>query len=258
MSVDIRLLTPIITRDLRTLDDIRPLERVDLTISHSLLDAGPSSIECELDEALAVPDSIIKAIEAERSGAQAVIIDCMGDPGLHALREVLTIPVLGAGQTALHVANMLGHRFSFVTVIERLRPMIDRMIGAYGLSSKYASFQAIDVPVLELHDNIAALNKALADKSRRAIEQDGADAIVLGCTGFLGCAEAVRASLLESRYDLPVIDPIPIAVHIAEALIKAELRHSKVGYPPPAIKPVAGFHIPGYTEQEATPPSGLE
>lgn len=241
MNIDIRLLTPIITKGLRTLDDVRPLERDDLVISHSLLEAGPSSIESEFDEALAVPDTIRVAIEAEDAGANAVIIDCMGDPGIHACREAVSIPVLGAGQTAMHLANMLGHRFAFVTVLDRIEPMIERIIGGYGLSQKYASFQSIDVPVLELAHDIDALNVALSEKAIVSIEEDGADAIILGCTGFLGCASAMQKTLLEAGYDVPVIDPIPAAVHMAEALIKAGLTHSKVSYPPPSTKQISGF-----------------
>lgn len=246
MNIDIRLLTPIITKGLRTLDDVRPLERDDLKISHSLLEVGPSSIESEFDEALAAPDSIRVAIEAENAGANAVVIDCMGDPGIHACREAVSIPVLGAGQTAMHLANMLGHRFSFITVLDRIRPMIDKIIGSYGLSHKYASFQSIDTPVLELAHDIAALNAALSEKAIVSIEEDGADAIILGCTGFLGCAEAMRATLLDAGYDVPVIDPIPAAIHMAEALIKAGLTHSKVSYPAPSTKVVNGFNLPKY------------
>jgi allantoin racemase len=246
MNIDIRLLTPIITKGLRTLDDVRPLERDDLKISHSLLEVGPSSIESEFDEALAVPDSIRVAIEAEESGSSAVIIDCMGDPGIHACREAVKIPVLGAGQTAMHLANMLGHRFSFITVLDRIRPMIDKIIGSYGLDQKYVSFQSIDIPVLELTHDIDALNGALSAKAIASIEEDGADAIILGCTGFLGCAAAMKATLMEAGYDVPVIDPIPAAVHMAEALVKAGLSHSKVSYPAPSEKVVRGFNLPKY------------
>ena len=91
----IQLITPIVTRGIRTLDDIEPFLRKISEIRHSLLDQGPASIECEFDEALSLPDTIRKAIEAEQSGANAIIIDCMGDPGIHACREVVSIPVLG-------------------------------------------------------------------------------------------------------------------------------------------------------------------
>ena len=250
MNIDIRLLTPIITKGLRNLDEVRPLERDDLTISHSLLEVGPSSIESEFDEALAAPDTIRVAIEAEDAGANAVIIDCMGDPGINACREAVSIPVLGAGQTAMHLANMLGHRFSFVTVLDRIKPMIDKIIGSYGLSQKYASFQSIDVPVLELAHDISALNAALSEKAIVSIEEDGADVIILGCTGFFGCADAIRATLLKAGYDVPVIDPIPVAVHMAEALIKSGLSHSKVSSPAPSTKVISGFSLPRYVADE--------
>lgn len=250
MNIDIRLLTPIITKGLRNLDEVRPLERDDLKISHSLLEVGPSSIESEFDEALAAPDTIRVAIEAEDAGANAVIIDCMGDPGINACREAVSIPVLGAGQTAMHLANMLGHRFSFVTVLDRIKPMIDKIIGSYGLSQKYASFQSIDVPVLELAHDISALNAALSEKAIVSIEEDGADVIILGCTGFFGCADAIRATLLKAGYDMPVIDPIPVAVHMAEALIKSGLSHSKVSSPAPSTKVVRGFNLPRYVTDE--------
>ncbi len=243
----IQLITPIVTRDLRTLDDVAPLERDDLEIRHSLLDQGPSSIESEFDEALSLPDTICKAIDAERSGANAIIIDCMGDPGLHACREVVSIPVLGPCQTAMHVASMLGHRFGFVTVLDRLRPLIDNLAATYGLSGNFASFQAVDIPVLELAHDMNALNAALANKALTAINEDHADYIILGCTGFLGCATAMRSALLKADRDVPVIDPIPLAVHMADALVKTGLSHSKLTYPEPSIKHIAGFDMPGFS-----------
>ena len=74
----IHIITPIITRGIRTEDDSKPLLRPDLEVSYSLLDIGPATIESEVDEALAIPDTIKKAIEAEKSGVDAIIIDCMG------------------------------------------------------------------------------------------------------------------------------------------------------------------------------------
>jgi allantoin racemase len=249
MKTIIQIITPIVTRGLRNLDDVEPYLREDLEIRHSLLDQGPSSIECEFDEALSLPDTIRKAIEAEQSGANAIIIDCMGDPALHACREVVSIPVLGPCQTAMNVASMLGHRFSFITVLDRLRPLIDNLAASYGLSSKYASFQAIDIPVLELVHDLKKLNASLAEKALGAIDEDHADYVILGCTGFLGCAAAIRAALLKAGRDVPVIDPIPLAVHMADALVKTGLSHSKLTYPQPSIKHIVGFEMPGLSAE---------
>ena len=77
----IELITPIITEGIRTLEEVEPFMRPDLTITQSLIAQGPASIESEFDEAISVPYTIRRAIDAEKEGANAIIIDCMGDPG---------------------------------------------------------------------------------------------------------------------------------------------------------------------------------
>jgi allantoin racemase len=242
----IELITPIITEGIRTLDEVEPFIRADLTITQCLIRQGPASIESRFDEALSVPDTIRRAIDAEKSGANAIIIDCMGDPGLHACREVVSIPVIGPSQTAMHFASMLGHRFSFITVLDRLRALVGDLVASYGLQQNFASFRAVDIPVLDIGASLAKLPGALAREAIEAVRQDGADAIVLGCTGFLGCAGAMRKTLLEAGCDVPVIDPIPLAVHVADALVKSGLSHSKRTYPAPGQKRIAGFSFPEF------------
>lgn len=250
MHTRIELITPIITKGIRNLDEVIPYMRPDLTITHSLIEQGPASIESEFDEALSVPDTIRKAIDAEQRGANAIIIDCMGDPGLHACREAVTIPVVGPGQTAMHVAALLGHRFSFITVLDRLRAMVGKLVASYGLAETYASFRAVDIPVLDIGQDLQSLNAALAREAIAAVRQDQADVIILGCTGFLGCASAMRASLLEADCDVPVIDPIPLAVQMADALVKTGLSHSKRTYPAPGAKRVVGYRFPEFNAAE--------
>lgn len=246
MRTQIELITPIITEGIRSLEDVQPFERPDLCVSHTLIEQGPASIESEFDEALSVPATLRRAIDAERKGANAIIIDCMGDPGLHACREVVTIPVLGPCQTALHTAGLLGHAFAFVTVLARLRSMLAKLVASYGLNDNYASFRAVDIPVLDIAHNLGALNTALAREAITAVRQDRADVIVLGCTGFLGCAGSIRQALLSEGLDVPVIDPIPLAIHMADALVKTGLSHSKLAYPSPGRKALKGFSFPEF------------
>lgn len=243
----IHIITPIITEGIRSLDDVLPFERDDLMFSHSILDNGPSSIESEYDEAISVPDIIRKAVEAEHKGANAIIIDCMGDPGLNACKEVVSIPVIGPCQASMHIASMLGGQFSFITVLERIRPMIRHLASAYGITENYASFAAVNVPVLDIHKDIKKLNDALILESINAIENHHSGAIILGCTGFLGCAEAIEKGLAIKKLNVPVIDPIPLCVHIADALIKTGLKHSKHVYPFPGKKERVGYPLPDYT-----------
>jgi allantoin racemase len=141
---------------------------------------------------------------------------------------------------------MLGHRFSFITVLDRLRAMIAKIVAGYGLNDSYASFRAVNIPVLDIGGNLAGLQAALAREAIAAVMEDKADALILGCTGFLGCAGGMRKELLSAGLDVPVIDPIPLAVGVADALVKAGLSHSKLSYPPPGRKKIHGFDFPEY------------
>jgi len=243
MKSIIHIVTPIVTRGVRTLDDVDPFRRPDLEIRHSLLDSGPVSIESEFDEALSVPDTIQKAIDAERDGANAIVIDCMGDPGLNACREAVSALVIGPSQASMHMAALLGHKFSFITVLERLRPMIANLVAQYGLAQSYASFEAVDVPVLDIENNLDEVQNSLIECGLRAVREAHAGALVLGCTGFLGCADAMSSALSAQGYRVPVIDPIPLSVHLADALLKSGMSHSKTIYASPASKPLVGYDM---------------
>ena len=112
MKKQIRIVTPIAAQGSWRSVDQSVLEGPGYEISVTEIDSGPASLESGFDEMLAVPDTVAKIIAAEREGVDAVVIDCMGDPGLKAGREAVRIPVLGPCETSMHLAAMLGQRFS--------------------------------------------------------------------------------------------------------------------------------------------------
>lgn len=241
--VNVRVLSPITTQGFRKAADLAALEYEGLKVSYSQIETGPGSIESEFEGAMSVPGSILKAIEAEQEGADAIVIDCMGDPGLRAIREVVSIPVLGPCETSMHVAAMLGHRFTVITVLRRLRSTFENSAAVYGLTGKMSSVRHVDIPVLELEDDLPRTQAMLVEQGILAVEQDGAEALIFGCTGLLGCAGAVQRGLLAKGIDVPVIDPIPTAVSIAAAIRRVGLSHSKLTYPMPPKKMMVGYDI---------------
>lgn len=86
----LKVITPIVTEGLRDIADLRALEGPGLSIEHTLLSAGPQSIENSFDDALAVPGVLLKALEAEQAGYDAIVIDCFGAPGLGPARDLST------------------------------------------------------------------------------------------------------------------------------------------------------------------------
>ncbi|MCG8505494.1 MAG: hypothetical protein MI755_12885, partial [Sphingomonadales bacterium] len=80
---------------------LKHYERPDLKLSSAFLDKGPQSIEYRLEEAMLVPDLVVKAVEAEREGIDGLIVDCMADPGVDVVRECVSIPVIGPGRLSM-------------------------------------------------------------------------------------------------------------------------------------------------------------
>jgi len=212
----------------RGLKDLPYVEVVGIT-------KGPESVECYYDDVLASPYIVELAEQAERSGFDAVAISCFFDPGLKAAREVVSIPVTSAGESALHMACSLGERIGIVTTVSNSIPVIHHLVKSLGLESHLATVKAASLGVLEL-DSSEKTVKALLNESLSAIKEDKADVIVLGCTGMSEVAAALQDRVRAANLDVPVVDPLRAAIQWAEALVKLKLRHSKVSYPKPPSK----------------------
>ncbi len=200
---------------------------------------GPASVESHYDEADATPDILSKVKEAEREGFDGVIVDCFGDVGVKAAREITNIPVVGPGETSMLFAAALGHRFSVITVLKNLVPMMSNAAKVLGVYEKLASVRYVDIPVLEVADK-ERLKKALYQEMLSAIEKDGAHVLALGCTGMTGVASDLSRMLREKGYDVPVIDPSAASLKFAEALVRMEIKQSKLTYMEPPQKERTG------------------
>lgn len=236
----IRIINPVITSrwEKDTQRTYADAAHAGTHVSVVSLDWGTASIESYRDDALAVPDILDKVVQAEQEGADAVIIDCMADPGLYAARELVSIPVVGPAQASMHLAAMLGHRFSVLTIFEHDIPAVEDQAARYGLPGKLASVRAINIPVLDLHDDVEATVKALIDAGERAARADGAHVLILGCTGMAGMATQIQAGLAERGCEVPVLDPPSVALKLAESLVDLGQSHSKRTYPHPPAKEI--------------------
>ncbi len=236
----IRVINPVITTrwEENTRRTYTNAARSGTQVSVVSLDWGTASIECYRDEALAVPDILAKVLQAEGEGADAVIIDCMDDPGLYAARELVSIPVVAPAEASMHLAAMLGHRFSVLTTLERDISMVEDQAARYGLSAKLASVRALNIPVLALSDDGEATLRVLIEVSEQAVREDGAHIIIPGCTGLAGLAPRVQTGLAERGCEVPVLDPPSVAMKLAESLVDLGQAHSKRTYPQPPAKEI--------------------
>jgi Asp/Glu/hydantoin racemase len=93
----------------------------DRIVEHRFLAQGPGSVSSYMDEVMAGPGMIAAAREAEAAGADGIVVNCMCDPALPAVREAVSIPVVGLAQSTMLAAAGLGQRFGYLDVLDSSR-----------------------------------------------------------------------------------------------------------------------------------------
>ncbi|MBU9698728.1 aspartate/glutamate racemase family protein [Rhodobacteraceae bacterium HSP-20] len=192
---------------------------------------GPASIEGYYDEAM----SLAGMLDVIRTtpDVDAVVIACFDDTGLDAARCLTDKPVVGIGEAAYHMASLISNKFSVVTTLARSVPALEHNLHKYGLASRCARVRSSEVAVLELEEPGSNACQRISDEIGRAVAEDRAEAIVLGCAGMTDLADQLAAT-----HGLPVLDGVSCAVTMCESMVRLRLRTSRLGgyAPVPAHK----------------------
>jgi allantoin racemase len=176
----------------------------------------------------------------EAAGANAYVIACFGDPGLHAARELARGPVIGVAEAGFHAASFIATGFSVVTTLERTCVIARHLVAQYGFERQCRGIHATELEVLELEQPGSEAFSRIVAAAREALAKDRSGAIVLGCAGM-----AQLCARLQAEVGVPVIDGVAAAVKFAEGLVKLGLGTSKQGdYALPLPKRYAGLAAP--------------
>ncbi|WP_419880362.1 aspartate/glutamate racemase family protein [Peribacillus sp. B-H-3] len=184
---------------------------------------GPASIESFYDEYLSIPGVLEEVKKGEEEGVDAYVIACYGDPGLHAAREVTDKPVVGIAEASLYLASMLAARFSIVTVLPRIKTMLEDLVDSYGMSKRVLNIRCTPLGVLDFERDPEGGIETLRQEGIRAVEEDKAEAILLGCAGMAEFADS-----LEKELGVPVLDGVTAAVKFAESIVDLGKKTSKL------------------------------
>lgn len=161
----------------------------------------------------------------------AVVLAGFGNYGTGAVKEVFDVPVLGMAEAAMALALPLCHRFAIITTAPRMVPYTEDLVTQCGLAARCAGVRAVMLPPLgaESPATDEAAVAELAAQARHASGTLGADLVILG-----GARLSPHAAALRRRTAVPILEPVACAVQLAEALVRLDLRQSKVGkYAPP-------------------------
>jgi allantoin racemase len=218
------------TRDMER--QARRYARPDTEIEGVTASIGAPSIEGHYEEEFAIM-SFLDTIRRRAHEFDGVMLACYGDPGLYACRELSPVPVVGIAEASMLYACTVAHQFSIVTVLPRVKPMIHAAVRMHGLESRCASIRTTPLSVLDCERDPERAVRELAVAAKAAVDEDDAEAILLGCGGMGPLDERISASV-----DVPVIDGLVAALKMLEGIHDYGLRTSrKAAFMQPVDKP---------------------
>ena len=195
-------------------------------------DYGTLYIENRVEAAVAA-HAVLDVLAEHGENCDAAIIAAFGDPGVYAAKEMMPVPVVGVSEAAFLFAYTQGKRYSIICLTERLRTWYMECAEEHGLHGRLASARALTVPVPDITTAKQDLVAELTEQCRLAVEEDGAEVVILGGGPTAGLAREIA-----DRVPVPLLDPIGCAVKLAESLVSLELRTPQRGsFAQPHSKP---------------------
>lgn len=199
---------------------------------------GAPSCEGNMESYLAAV-GVMDAVLQYKEPFDAVIQAGFGEHGREGLQELLEQPVIDITEAAASMATFVGRTYSVVTTLDRTVPLIEDRLKLAGLMDRCASVRSSNTSVLDLEEDENAAVASIVAEAQRAIDEDRAEVIVLGCGGMATLEEAVR-----EQCGVPVVDGVASAVAIAQSLVRLGLKTSKSRtYAAPVPKTLQGFPL---------------
>jgi len=179
----------------------------------------PKHLEYHAYEGLVVGD-IVRLTHQAANSYDAIVIGCFYDVGLREAREVSGRAIVTAPcQSATAIASNLGNTFSVLVGRRKWIPKMRENVHLYGHGHSLVSMRPLDLGVHDFQTDHNRTCDRLLTEGRKAIHEDGAEVIILGCTAEYGFHETMQNEL-----GVPVIDAVLAPFKYAEFLVELANR----------------------------------
>lgn len=213
-------------------DELRRRERISNELTTADVDVlsatdGPLSIESEVEHEMAV-ESLLRLLDEHGNRFDAFVVGCFGDPGVEAMRELTTKPIVGPGAATFHTAAMIAERFSCLSIRDATASK-HRQIHDNHLTSRLASVRTVESGVLDVDHGSETVVDEMVEAATAAVEEDGAEAIIPGC---MSLAYMQVHDDIADELGVPFLDPVAVSLETASTWARHDITHSPVTYPP--------------------------
>jgi len=173
------------------------------------------------------------AVKAEADGFNAVVPFGTLDAGVELARNLINIPIVGAGQSVLHLGAQLSSRLGVIAYEDKSIPFMRKQMHAWRVADCVVGIRGIGIPLPESTKNREAMRSRFIDSARELIDKYDAEVIVpMGVTMV-----PVQYSPAEMARELgvPVMDALMTSIQTAEMMVRMGLAHSVRTYPRPKV-----------------------
>jgi len=176
---------------------------------------------------------IVKAmLKAEKDGFDGISGACYFDCGVRMGNNLLSIPVMGAAESTMHMAALMGRKFAVVTTEAVWVSFMTEHLIKLGFAPFAVSRQPVRAMTLPLESMIGDLLSGSYDQiienfleTCRECLADGAEVIIVGC-GLISPIFPVKGIFeLEGA---PILDPMAMALKMTETLTKLKISGMQV------------------------------
>eukprot|EP00005_Dracoamoeba_jomungandri_P007518 CAMPEP_0174269338 /NCGR_PEP_ID=MMETSP0439-20130205/40712_1 /TAXON_ID=0 /ORGANISM="Stereomyxa ramosa, Strain Chinc5" /LENGTH=232 /DNA_ID=CAMNT_0015358067 /DNA_START=36 /DNA_END=730 /DNA_ORIENTATION=- len=198
-------------------DQIEKIKRPNTTVEvFSLVEEGrPKHLEFQAYDGIIVADTVRVVQEISKEDKfDAIVVGCFYDPGLRECQEVSGRAVVtGPCIACCSIAASLGNTFSLIVGRQKWIPKMRENVILYGHQHRLASVRHVDMGVLEFQKDHDLTCDKLMEAGRKAVEEDGAEVLILGCTIEFGFYQTMQEKL-----GVPVLDALVGGLKYSEML----------------------------------------
>jgi len=189
--------------------------------------------------------------EACESGKyNAIVLLGGGEPGAFEAREIARgygIPVTACAWAQMHVATMLGNKFSVIDMAEQHNMYYHNLVIRHRMDSRCASIRNVNFPLprpgqdLErqfyeekakaLRGERSEMVEAAVEEAVAAIEEDGAEVITFGCSAAFWLQPVLQERLTSIGWEVPVLEGYRCAIELAKVMVDLRIDASGLTFP---------------------------
>lgn len=174
------------------------------------------------------------AQKAETDGYDALVPFGTLDAGVELARNLVRIPIVGAGQSVLHLGAQLSSRLGVIAYEDKSIPFMRKQMHAWRVADSVVAIRGIGIPLPESSKSRGAMRERFIKVARDLIDNNDAEIIVP--MGVTMVPVQYSPKEFEEELGVPVMDALKTSIQTAEMMVRMGLTHSSKTYPPATTK----------------------